>query len=567
MSFVFVLGDSRTGTTSLHRFLQNAGYKSIHYYFKHSGVRQNSEITQTVGEETEDNWVLLKRFIDTSGYSAFSDYPTRTFFRELMENYPDAHFILTTRKDIETWQRSMTDFMGKFGFDLNIPALTKAHIAINQQIRETAEKFGNKLCEIDIDASSSANAETLATFLELPEVVPLGRENASSSYNLRLWSSRCTLYGVSEGDIVAYAETSCAPNKAMLSEHGWVYLTNDSSDYMQYLFGGQAWTESEANNAVTTLTDRHNTLAGRGILYRKFVIPEKAAVYPEYLPKVFEPLPIPRGRPAQIAEDATVPGYSYVADILKDAKSRGLVYFKGDSHTSWFGAYFVYNHIIESLNAGLHPNQRKPPIPLSKLTPSMVGYAGDIATQLSAEHKAVVDGVWKQLSLGNIYEHLVRYELAPKDRNAQAVERNPEYDAYLGERPRFMFSHPNKKLPKAIIFRDSTSDWLVDLLAEHFSESLFIWHKGQVYEDLIEREKPDVVLHIMAERFFTQYKVFPPFAQLFTDRNLKASMPEVTEQNGIENQAVEAPAAVVKRKKRRWKRVVNSIRKRISRHD
>lgn len=515
MKKVFVLGDSRTGTTSLHRFLQAAGYKSIHYYFKESGVRQNNEVAQPVGEETEDNWVLMQRFIDSSGYDAFSDYPTRTFFRELMERYRDADFILTRRKDLETWQRSMTEFMGKFGFKLDIPLLSKYHVAINEQIRQTAAEFGNKLCEINIDAPSGQNAETLSSFLGLPEVVQMGRENASASYDLRRWSARSTLYDVSDGDIVKYVETACEPHKAMLSEHGWVFLTNDSSDYMEYLYGSRAWTAPEAERAVATLTRRQKTLADRGVVYQKYVIPEKAAVYPEYLPRIFERLEVPKGRPAKVVEDAKVPGYSYLGDVLTDAKSHGFLYFKGDSHTNWLGAYFVYNHIVESLNRALKPQQRKGVISLSQLTPSMVGYAGDIATQLSEEHRRVVDGVWKHISFKDVYEYAIRFELAEQNRKATHVERNPEYDVVLGERPRFAFSHPNKSLPKAVVFRDSTSDWLVDLLAEHFSESLFVWHKGHVYEDLIERENPDVVLHIMAERFFTQYKAFPPFAKLF----------------------------------------------------
>lgn len=526
---VFVLGDSRTGTTSLHRFLQTAGYSSIHYFFKESGVRQNNEVAQPVGEETEDNWVLMQRFIDNSRYDAFSDYPTRTFYRELMDHYRDAHFILTRRKDLETWQRSMTEFMGKFGFSLDIPKLSEAHLAINEQIRLTAKELGNHLCEIDIDAPSKENAETLSSFLGLPEVVQLGRENASASYDLRRWSARSTLYDVTEGDLVKYVEAACKPHKAMLSEHGWVYLTNDSSDYMEYLYGGKVWTAAQAKHAVTTLTKRHKTLARHGVIYQKFVIPEKAAIYPEYLPRIFERLEIPRGRPAQVVAEANVPGYSYLEDVLTDAKSRGFLYFKGDSHTNWLGAYFVYNHIVESLNRALKPAQRTGVISLRQLTPSMVGYAGDIATQMSEEHRGVVDGVWKHISFENVYEYVLRFELSEQNRKAQPVERNPEYDTLLGDRPRLAFSHPNKSLPKAIIFRDSTSDWLVELLAEHFSESLFIWHKGLIYEDLIEREKPDVVLHIMAERFFTEYRAFPAFSKLFgeLDASLQKTADEV----------------------------------------
>jgi len=37
---VFVLGDSLTGTTTVHKFLKLIGYNSIHYFFTESGVTE-----------------------------------------------------------------------------------------------------------------------------------------------------------------------------------------------------------------------------------------------------------------------------------------------------------------------------------------------------------------------------------------------------------------------------------------------------------------------------------------------------------------------------------------------
>ncbi|MEM9043315.1 MAG: hypothetical protein AAGC81_01365 [Pseudomonadota bacterium] len=75
MAPVFAIGDSRTGTTLLHMFLQSAGFKSIHHYFTEIGVQHGNQPTQ---EETEQNWLRLEKFINDSGFEAFSEYPTRS---------------------------------------------------------------------------------------------------------------------------------------------------------------------------------------------------------------------------------------------------------------------------------------------------------------------------------------------------------------------------------------------------------------------------------------------------------------------------------------------------------
>ncbi len=562
MTKIFVLGDSRTGTTSLHKFLQAAGYKSIHYYFGESGVQEGGAPDVPAGKGPETNWELLKHFIDTSGYDAFSDYPTRTYFRELMSAYTDAKFILTRRADLETWQRSMREFMGKFGLKLDIDALSSVHVSMNDEIRERAATGNLKFCEINIDASSAENSEILRKFLGLQNGVQLGRENATDSYDLRLWSKRATLFDLPDGDLITYAENACAPHKGMLSEQGWVYLINDSSNYLHYLYGQKSWSDAQTGSAIDTLKARCSILGERGVVYQKYVIPEKSAVYDEYMPTAFARLQVSNQRPAQKVADKGISCFSYPIDVLRDAKSRGNLYFRGDSHANWLGAYFIYHHIVTNLNKTLKPSTTIKPILLRQLIPSLAGYAGDIATQLSPDHQRILRGVWADISFEGVYEYLVKYELPAELRSARPAKIEEDYLSELGERPTFRFKRDDKDLPRAVVFRDSTSDWLVDLLAEHFSESLFIWHKGLVYEDVIKREQADVVLHIQAERFFVTGDVAPIFANLLPS-NLSPNIPSnlsehssQTKTESIEDSAVPEPRSKWNRLKKRvfWSR-------------
>ena len=97
---IFCLGDSRTGTHSLHFYLQNNKRNAIHYFVTDAGT------TDPLHADIAGNRTATLNFIRDSGYDAFTDYPTRFFWRELAATYPTAYFILTTRKDTETWLKS-----------------------------------------------------------------------------------------------------------------------------------------------------------------------------------------------------------------------------------------------------------------------------------------------------------------------------------------------------------------------------------------------------------------------------------------------------------------------------
>lgn len=505
---VFVLGDSRTGTTTIHKFLKQAGFNSIHYFFKESGVTEPAHL------DRDRNWETLRSFIENSEYDAFSDYPTRSFYRELFDTYPEAYFILTTRIDVETWQSSMVAFFGKFNIPIDVEKLSNSYLKLNDDIRKIAAERDLKFAEICIDGDADRNGEILSEFLGLNEVISLGWENTTAAYDNRLWSSRVTLFNTGSKDFLGYVKRLSASTKAMLSEYGWVFLVNDSSDFLDYCYGGRTWTDENNDRAREVLEDRQTRLAAQGRKYLKFVIPEKSIVYSEYLPKLFAGKVISPHRPATSIAALGLNCFSYLADMLLDAKSRGFLYFQGDSHANWLGAYFIYLSIAEKLNTTLSGEARRAPIPLRHLRASLAAYGGDIFTQLEKESADVFSGAWSTISLGDKIEHLVKYDIMDEHRVAQQVDFPAEYLPNLGERPAFAFEIPESKLPRAVIFRDSTSDYLVKFLAEHFSRSVFIWHKGAVYEDIIEKEKADVVLHIMAERFVVQYANFRPFEKL-----------------------------------------------------
>ena len=414
----------------------------------------------------------------------------------------------------------MEGFFSKFNIDLDLDELTNTYLNINEDIRALAQQNEAKFCEICIDDDAGENGAKLSEFLGLEETLALGWENRTEAYDNSLWSTRVSLFNTTSMDFLTYVKRITNPSKAMLSEYGWVYLINDSSDFLDYCYGKMEWGRKRRAKAVDTLSQRRQLLADKGVEYLKFIVPEKSIVYPQYLPRIFEGHEVTEDRPAvNLAQDCS--GFvSYPVSQLIDARSYGHVYFRGDSHMNWHGAFFYYQHIIEKLNQKLEVSGLKlrAAHSLDHFEPSLVAYAGDLYAQLDKEMKDTFKGAWRPLRIGDgtseKIEYLVRYVLSETHREAVRRPVEDELLERLGERETFRFSHPQKNLPRAVIFRDSTSDYLLEPLAEHFSESLFIWHRGLVYDDVIAREKPDVVLHIMAERFVVQYSDFPVTSNL-----------------------------------------------------
>lgn len=170
---IFVLGDSRTGTTSLHKFFLDAGLSSVHYFV--------DEVKEIAVDDGASSALIshFNSFVDNSGHTAFSDYPTRNYYSELQDYYPSAYFILSTRRDVDVWRRSMQRFFSERpDVQKNLDNLMGHYLSGNDKIRQLYS--GNsRFLDICIDDGDEPNSEKLNNFLDLSRRVALGRLNAS----------------------------------------------------------------------------------------------------------------------------------------------------------------------------------------------------------------------------------------------------------------------------------------------------------------------------------------------------------------------------------------------------
>jgi Sulfotransferase domain len=173
---VFVLGESRTGTTSVHEYLTRCGLKAVHYFVPQCGV------AEPIHKHRAANWPKVENFIETSGYDAFSDYPIRLFHRELTGSFPDAFYILTVRRDFTQWRESMNAILNETSDNFDL--LQAYYLCYNEEIRCNCTDLGLRFLELTIEDDADCNARTLSDFLGLDYHGPLLRLNTTEELAL-----------------------------------------------------------------------------------------------------------------------------------------------------------------------------------------------------------------------------------------------------------------------------------------------------------------------------------------------------------------------------------------------
>ncbi len=135
-------------------------------------------------------------------YDSFEDWPWPLIYRQLDERFPDARFILTLRKDPETWLRSLLSHARRTGptqarelvYGYAMPqGHEAAHLAFynahNKGVRAYFQGRENKLLEVCWETGSGW--EELAAFLQLPVPDrPLPHANPRWRATWRHWRRR-----------------------------------------------------------------------------------------------------------------------------------------------------------------------------------------------------------------------------------------------------------------------------------------------------------------------------------------------------------------------------------------
>ncbi|MFL9928018.1 hypothetical protein P0D88_01815 [Paraburkholderia sp. RL18-103-BIB-C] len=296
--------------------------------------------------------------------------------------------------------------------------------------------------------------------------------------------------------IISSIKERVGDSKGLPSDGGWAYLINDTNDFLAWQFGINRWSAAECSSVSKMMAERLAHLSD--IPYFMLVTPEKSVAYREWLPEGLSRLPDFPDRPVTYLA-AKFPEIIYPIDYLGRMKRHGFLYYRSDTHVNWLGSFLLYRYLIDAINArGIDVGEG---ISLKSMLPALASWEGDVMSQ-SPETSPDDPSLWQPMYLN---EALVQYNLPDENRKARRLADPDVFRVGRPERETIITVNDDSKLPRALIFRDSTATLMVDLLAEHFSRAVFIWHRHDVIGDLIESERPDVVLHFKAERFLSEY--------------------------------------------------------------
>lgn len=274
--------------------------------------------------------------------------------------------------------------------------------------------------------------------------------------------------------------------KVLVGKDDWLYLIkddegNNSLDYYRSLslFAG----EKEVEEWARPLVDVQKFLARRGIRMLVAFVPMKPRIYPEYIPDYLKPVH-KETRLDQMMEylkKRTTVDVVDTGPALLAGKKDHLVFIKHDVHWNVYGAYCAYRVIMEDLSRYM-----------KSMTPcSLDDYqiktgrftGGDLANMLGLKDMFTEDAYSFALKGGSKVKWLPVEYPAPFSRFTQALV------------------NPDRTKPRAVVFHDSFFNFLKPFMAEHFSRMACFQSYGRFDGNVIDIEKPDVVIFEIAEHF------------------------------------------------------------------
>ncbi len=293
---------------------------------------------------------------------------------------------------------------------------------------------------------------------------------------------------------------------AIIGRNNWLYYAkdteNDFSDtkapigLLDYR-GLAAFTPGELSSIRRTIERRYAALSriNKNVYFIVIVAPNKNTIYPEYLPIGFERFGS-MTRLDQIAAMEFSTGISIV-DARKNliaAKSIGRLYYKTDTHWNDRGAFIACEELKRGVRAR-HPRIRWDDVGSYGLSTGKRADPGDIEQILGMD---IFDDYFVDTDI----------RLAPKNPRAIRIhQRDPKefYGLRIDQKlvPQMEeYESPDLSLPRMVMFYDSFGTFLIKFLAGNFSHSLYLWtHSVDENINALERERPDIVIHQVAERF------------------------------------------------------------------
>ena len=255
------------------------------------------------------------------------------------------------------------------------------------------------------------------------------------------------------------------------------YLFHRDHEAIEQISGASAFTPSELAVWRETIEERQSWCRENGIAYRMMIIPEKHVVYED---KLTSDIAVSPDRPAMqllraLHESATM-NILYPAEILKSARAELPTYFMTDTHWTTFGGFLAYQALIESVRREL---PLEPRIERENLAFTTKPFIGDLGVRLEPERSE--QAVFATLSLRVPFQRVFENKAFTRGRLQ-------------------VYETLSRTSPRCVLFRDSFANYMIPHMIPLFSR-LTVLGSQHMHYDLVKSERPDIIVHAIAERF------------------------------------------------------------------
>lgn len=288
---------------------------------------------------------------------------------------------------------------------------------------------------------------------------------------------------------------SSKPGVVTAGTNGWFYATKSKAYYENTIL----YNKEELDRIQQELIQRNHWCEAKGIKYYTVIVPNKMNIYPEYLPRtVFK-----KGKKSRydqltgLDSDADINIIGLKETLLNHKKDKYLLYQKVDDHWTDFGAFLGYQTIMKNVEKDF-PELK--PQSLDEYTVSIELKDGNMVGMISLTDK--------------FPERFVKLTRKKLSSVVPGKKKGYKSDgAISADQVEMVKVNPDGKPLKCLIIRDSFSRAMMPFFNEHFQSITYIhdsW-RGGLRQDIIELEKPDVVMVIMLETHSNGPLTFPSF--------------------------------------------------------
>jgi hypothetical protein len=285
---------------------------------------------------------------------------------------------------------------------------------------------------------------------------------------------------MSSSDEVAFDPASPSllkyDSKVLRGKNGRLFLDNDSNHAIKQFTGELLFSPSDLSDWQQVLEDRFARLGELGIPYRFLVPPNAHPVYPEDLPdEIREGEVRPIHQLIRHLEESGSPARLIypLGDIIA-AKPNPNLYSRTDTHWAGPAAFIAYRRLVHEIDGT---------VPMHAVPEEDVLYH-------------------EELAMGEL-----GYKVEPKEKSIQVmpiVLRPPVRkvsDNRVINRGMKLISECAEAPPTTcLVFGDSFTLLLLPMLGASFRRLVFV-HSPTVDLQLVQRERPDLVVSVLNERF------------------------------------------------------------------